>query len=227
MLRVAPQERGATAWNRFGVEGQRQVTDANRLGRPTDNSAAAANTGTAPMIGRRGLLAGLGAGAALATVSTPAAAFIRPPQAVRELAFEHLHTGERLTAPYMSRGRLDASGLGRLDYILRDWRTGEVVQIDRRLYGLLDALRARLRTDAPFQIISGYRAPKTNAMLRASSGGVAKRSYHTRAMAIDIVVPNRATEQVRDAALALGRGGVGYYPASGFVHVDVGPVRRW
>jgi uncharacterized protein YcbK (DUF882 family) len=102
-----------------------------------------------------------------------------------------------------------------------------VVRIDRRLYVLLDELRHRLRTDAPFQIISGYRAPKTNAMLRASSGGVAKRSYHTRAMAIDIVVPDRATEQVRDAALALRRGGVGYYPSSGFVHVDVGPVRRW
>ncbi|MBK1669455.1 hypothetical protein CKO28_15560 [Rhodovibrio sodomensis] len=163
----------------------------------------------------------------MALVGTPAAAFIRPPQVARTLAFEHLHTGERLVAPYLIRGRLDADGLGRLDYILRDWRTGEVVRIDRRLYALLDALRQRLRTDAPFQIISGYRAPKTNAMLRAASSGVAKRSYHTRAMAIDIVVPNRATEQVRDAALALRRGGVGYYPSSGFVHVDVGPVRRW
>jgi uncharacterized protein YcbK (DUF882 family) len=224
MLRVALQERGATAWNRFGVEGQRHVTDANQPGRQTGINAA---DGAPRTIGRRGLLAGLGAGAALAAVSSPAAAFIRPPQAVRELAFEHLHTGERLFAPYMSRGRLDAHGLGQLDYILRDWRTGDVVRIDRRLYGLLDALRERLRTDAPFQIISGYRAPKTNAMLRASSGGVAKRSYHTRAMAIDIVVPSRSTEQVRDAALALRRGGVGYYPASGFVHVDVGPVRRW
>jgi uncharacterized protein YcbK (DUF882 family) len=224
MLRVALQERGATAWNRFGVEGQRHVTDANQPGRQTGINAA---DGAPRTIGRRGLLAGLGAGAALAAVSSPAAAFIRPPQAVRELAFEHLHTGERLIAPYMSRGRLDAHGLGQLDYILRDWRTGDVVRIDRRLYGLLDALRERLRTDAPFQIISGYRAPKTNAMLRASSGGVAKRSYHTRAMAIDIVVPSRSTEQVRDAALALRRGGVGYYPASGFVHVDVGPVRRW
>ena len=178
-------------------------------------------------LGRRSLLAGLGAGAALAAAGTPAAAFIRPPRASRELTFEHLHTGERLSAVYMTRGRLDAAGLQRLDYILRDWRTGEVVRIDRRLYVLLDELRHRLRTDAPFQIISGYRAPKTNAMLRASSGGVAKRSYHTRAMAIDIVVPDRSTEQVRDAALNLRRGGVGYYPSSGFVHVDVGPVRRW
>jgi uncharacterized protein YcbK (DUF882 family) len=183
--------------------------------------AAPATTGLA----RRGLLAGLGAGAVLA--ASPAAAFVRPPRAVRQLAFEHLHTGERLVAPYLSRGRLDAAGLSELDYILRDWRTGDVVTIDRRLYVLLDELRVRLGTDAPFQIISGYRAPKTNAMLRASSGGVAKRSYHTRAMAIDIVVPNRSTEQVRDAALALRRGGVGHYPSSGFVHVDVGPVRRW
>jgi uncharacterized protein YcbK (DUF882 family) len=179
------------------------------------------------LLGRRSLLAGLGAGAALAAAGTPAAAFIRPPRASRELAFEHLHTGERLSAAYLTRGRLDAAGLQRLDYILRDWRTGEVVRIDRRLYVLLDELRHRLRTDAPFQIISGYRAPKTNAMLRSATGGVARRSYHTRAMAIDIVVPDRATDQVRDAALALRRGGVGYYPASGFVHVDVGPVRRW
>lgn len=182
---------------------------------------------TPHVIGRRGLLAGLGAGASLAVVRSPAAAFVRPPRAVRELAFEHLHTGERLVAPYLTRGRLDVPGLARLDTILRDWRTGDVVEIDRRLYLLLDELRQRLRTDAPFQIVSGYRAPNTNAMLRASTGGVAKRSYHTRAMAIDIVVPNRTTEQVRDAGLALGRGGVGHYPQSGFVHLDVGPVRRW
>ena len=199
------------------------MTDAIDLDAPIASSRERA----ARPLGRRGLLAGLGAGAALAAVSTPAAAFIRPPRAMRELTFEHLHTGERLSAAYLTRGRLDPHGLQRLDYILRDWRTGEVVRIDRRLYVLLDELRHRLGTDAPFQIISGYRAPKTNAMLRASSGGVAKRSYHTRAMAIDIVVPNRSTEQVRDAALNLRRGGVGYYPDSGFVHVDVGPVRRW
>ena len=200
------------------------MTDAIESGRPTDNGAADT---TARPLGRRSLLAGLGAGAALAAIGTPAAAFIRPPRAVRELTFEHLHTGERLSAAYMNRGRLDAQGLERLDYILRDWRTGDVVRIDRRLYVLLDELRHQLRSDAPLQIISGYRAPKTNAMLRAATGGVAQRSYHTRAMAIDIVVPNRSTEQVRDAALNLSGGGVGYYPTSGFVHVDVGPVRRW
>lgn len=195
---------------------------------PPEQPAALSTPVTTGLLGRRGLLAGLGAGVALAGVSTPAAAaIIRPPRAVRELAFEHLHTGERLVAPYLSRGRLHAQGLSRLDHILRDWRTGDVVQIDRRLYVLLDELRLRLRTQAPFQIISGYRAPKTNAMLRASSGGVAKRSYHTRAMAIDIVVPGRSTAEVRDAALAMRRGGVGHYPDSGFVHVDVGPVRHW
>lgn len=178
-------------------------------------------------IGRRALLAGLGAGAALSALGPPATAFVRPPRMARELAFEHLHTGERLAAAYLSRGRLDPAGLGELDDILRDWRTGDVVPIDRRLYVLLDDLRQRLRTDAPYQIVSGYRAPETNAMLRAATGGVAKRSYHARAMAIDVVVPTRTTEQVRDAALALSRGGVGYYPTSGFVHLDVGPVRRW
>ncbi|WP_215904972.1 DUF882 domain-containing protein [Rhodovibrio salinarum] len=146
---------------------------------------------------------------------------------MRQLAFENLHTGEQLVAPYLTRGRLDPEGLSQLDYILRDWRTEEVIRIDRRLYVLLDDLRRRLGSDAPYQIISGYRSPKTNAMLRASTSGVAKRSYHTRGMAIDIVVPNRTTAEVRDAALSLRRGGVGYYPESGFVHVDVGPVRRW
>lgn len=169
--------------------------------------------------------------AALATTASagagPAQALIRPPLMRRSLAFEHLHTGERLSAPYLVRGRLDPAGLRALDYMLRDWRTGDVVRIDRRLYALLDALRDELATDAPFQIVSGYRSPETNAMLRANSSGVAKRSYHVRAMAIDIVVPGRSTERIRDAALRLGRGGVGHYPQSGFVHVDVGPVRRW
>jgi uncharacterized protein YcbK (DUF882 family) len=202
----------------------------DRAGQRPNAAAATRDASEAPDPTRRRLLTGaaglLGAGAALG-LAGPAAALVRPPSMARTLAFEHLHTGERLEAAYLTRGRLDADGLAELDYILRDWRTEEVVRIDRRLYVLLDELRGRLGTDAPFQIISGYRSPKTNAMLRANSGGVARRSYHTRAMAIDVRVPGRSTWQVRDAALDLARGGVGYYPNSGFVHVDVGPVRRW
>jgi len=111
--------------------------------------------------------------------------------------------------------------------VLRDHRTGIEGAIDPKLLDLLHALRAVLGTSRAFQVISGYRSPATNQMLAASSRGVARDSLHTRGMAIDIRIPGVALEHLRDAAMRLKGGGVGYYAQSNFVHVDVGRVRSW
>lgn len=147
--------------------------------------------------------------------------------AARRLSFENLHTGESVAVAYWSDGAYLAESVRRIDHVLRDHRTGDVHPIDPRLLDLLHRLRARLDTAAPFQIISGYRSPATNATLADASGGVARNSLHTRGLAVDIRVPGRPLRAVRDAALVLQGGGVGFYPRSDFVHVDVGRVRAW
>jgi uncharacterized protein YcbK (DUF882 family) len=118
--------------------------------------------------------------------------------------------------------------LARVDHFLRDHRTGEVHHYDPRLFDLLaDLENAMGRPNAEIDIICGYRTPWSNEFLRTHTNGVAKNSLHMQAEAIDIRVPGTKTSAVRDAALALHRGGVGYYAQSNFVHVDVGRVRRW
>ncbi|GEO79962.1 hypothetical protein ROR02_00930 [Pararhodospirillum oryzae] len=113
------------------------------------------------------------------------------------------------------------------DHVLRDHRTGQVHRIDSSLLDLLYALGGRLETGKPFQIICGYRSPETNSLLRQKSSGVARNSLHMEGMAVDIALQDRSLPQLRSAALSLQKGGVGYYPKSGFVHVDVGAVRSW
>ncbi len=145
----------------------------------------------------------------------------------RALRFDNLHTGEKLKAVYWRNGKYLRDGLEDINRILRDFRTDQIKPIDRNLLDLLHALNKTLETDKPYEVISGYRSPKTNEMLRAKSSRVARNSYHMRGMAIDLRVPGRELIQVRRAALKLQNGGVGYYPSSNFVHVDVGPVRAW
>jgi uncharacterized protein YcbK (DUF882 family) len=145
----------------------------------------------------------------------------------RILALRNLHTGEFVQATYWAAGRYVREGLSRIDRLLRDYRTDAVHPIDRRLLDVLGALHGRLETREPFEVISGYRSPATNAMLVATTRGVAPGSLHVQGMAIDIRVPGRPLRAVRDAAKALAAGGVGYYPDSDFVHVDVGRVRYW
>jgi uncharacterized protein YcbK (DUF882 family) len=180
--------------------------------------------------GRRQFLragtAALAAGLAAAALPGTALAAIGRSR-VRSVAFDNLHTGEHLKVDYWVNGRYMPDALGAVDRVLRDFRTGEVHAIDPKLLDLLDALRFRLDTPAPFQVISGYRSPKTNTMLHEASTGVAVHSLHVEGMAIDIRVPGRPLETLRAAALDLRRGGVGYYPRSDFVHVDVGRVRFW
>ncbi len=174
-------------------------------------------------IERRALLRG--GAASLLLASTPGLALAS--QAVRKLKFENLHTGERLATEYCVDGCYQPGALEAVNHILRDHRTGEVHAIDPHLLDLLHDLNAKLETNEAFQVISGYRSPQTNAMLHERSSGVASKSLHPQGKAIDIRVPGRALNIVHANALSLARGGVGFYPTSDFVHVDVGRVRRW
>lgn len=146
---------------------------------------------------------------------------------MRSVSLDNLHTGESLEAVYWDAGQYIPDVLDAVNVHLRDYRTGDVHAIDPRLLDLLDAVAARTETRKKFQVISGYRSPKTNAMLHEQSGQVAKKSMHLQGMAIDVRLPDVELQHLHAAALSLGRGGVGYYPESNFVHIDVGPVRSW
>jgi len=173
-------------------------------------------------IRRRNLLGG---GLALAGIaSTPA--WARAGEA-RSLSLLNLHTGERLTAAYWEAGSYIPDAMQALAQVLRDHRTGEVHSMDAGLFDLVTSLRTRLETEATVHVISGYRSPRTNEALRQASSGVAKRSLHMDGMAMDLRLPGVDLARLRDAAWDLQRGGVGYYPGSDFVHVDVGRIRRW
>ena len=150
-------------------------------------------------------------------------------QAARDphLAFRHTHTEERLRVAFRNRQGYIQPALQRMDWLLRDFRTGESTRMDPRLYDMLHALSLACGGDT-FEIISGYRSSTTNTMLRKTrGGGVAKRSLHMDGKAIDIRLVGVDTARLRDAALALGAGGVGYYPDSDFVHIDTGAGRSW
>jgi len=147
--------------------------------------------------------------------------------APRTLALLNLHTGERLKATYFEGGEYVPDALSAMNTLLRDFRTGDVHPMAPGLFDLIANLQQRLQTDATVHVISGYRSPTTNASLHARSSGVATHSLHMEGEAMDIRIPGVQLADLRDAALGLRRGGVGYYPASDFVHVDVGRVRRW
>lgn len=144
------------------------------------------------------------------------------------LRFFHTHTGEHLDVIYRHGQNYDRDAEARINQYLRDYRTGDVHEYDPRLFDLLHDLLVSLgRPDAEIDVVCGYRTPRTNEYLRTHGHGVALHSLHMQAMAIDIRVPGVSTAELRDAALRLHRGGVGYYAKSAFVHVDVGRVRRW
>ncbi len=151
-----------------------------------------------------------------------------PSPAEYRLRFYHTHTGERLDLIYKRGGAYIPEALARIDHFLRDHRTGDVHHYDPRLFDLLSDLERSVgHPNAEIDVICGYRTPWSNEFLRTHSSGVAKHSLHMQAEAIDIRLPGLRTSLVRDAAMALHRGGVGYYASSDFVHVDVGRVRRW
>ncbi len=157
---------------------------------------------------------------ALASISN----FISP---ARTLSLYNYHTNENLETTYWQQGAYVPEALDQLNHILRDHRTDEVKSIDADLLDLLYVLHSKLKSCTPFHIISGYRSPKTNSLLRKQSKGVAKKSLHTRGKAIDIYLPGCNLKDLRRIAVKIRGGGVGYYPRSGFLHLDVGRVRQW
>ncbi len=152
---------------------------------------------------------------------------------VRSLAFHNTHTNEKLDVPYWVSGGYQESGLTAIDWILRDHRTGEVTRIDPKLLDLLHLLREQAaqagaaNESAVYEIISGYRSPYSNEMLRNRSGAVARHSLHLKGMAADVRLTGVPLRRLHAAALDIARGGVGYYPGDDFVHLDTGRVRSW
>jgi uncharacterized protein YcbK (DUF882 family) len=165
------------------------------------------------------------ASSALPMIATPARAAMT---GERRLAFFNTHTRERLALAYAVDGRYVPAALVALDRLLRDHYSGEVGRIDPQLFDLLHGVQRELAQDGTFEVISGFRSDATNARLRErGGGGVARRSLHLQGRAIDVRLPGAALAEVRDAALSLRGGGVGFYAREQFVHIDTGRVRAW
>ncbi|WP_431854833.1 DUF882 domain-containing protein [Azospirillum sp.] len=179
-------------------------------------------------IGRRELLRFGFAAAAAATVLHPEESHALMKAPPRQLTFVNLHTGEQVRAAYWAQGRYLREGMREINRLMRDHRNGAVHPIDPRLMDVLFHLQHRVGARGPIQVVSGYRSPQTNALLQESDpDGVATHSYHMEGKAVDIRLPGMPLRTLHKAALSLRAGGVGYYPSSNFVHVDVGPLRRW
>jgi uncharacterized protein YcbK (DUF882 family) len=172
--------------------------------------------------GRRRALAGVLA--VVATSLLPLGSHANPG---RRLVLVNTHTGEVLDTVFGTDAGYLPGELGRLDWLLRDHRTGEVLPLEARLFDLLVELAVKAGVEPRYEIISGYRSPASNAMLVSTSDGVSSRSLHMEGKAIDVRLTGAPLERLRDLALARGAGGVGYYPGSDFVHLDVGRVRSW
>jgi len=143
------------------------------------------------------------------------------------LTLYNIHSHETFYAPFFEKNYYKLSGLFEINRAFIDYRTKEMIQVDVKLVNLLYDIKVRLGLDKQFNILSGYRSPKTNAWLRKRNKGVAKNSFHMYGKAVDLSVPGVSLRKLRDVAMSLKQGGVGYYPKSGFVHIDVGPVRSW
>ncbi|WP_293899525.1 DUF882 domain-containing protein [Phenylobacterium sp.] len=179
------------------------------------------------LVRRRDLLC-MGSAAGLAVIAAPAwaqsiDAILQPRRAV----LDNLHTGETFNEVYYANGTYLPDALAEATRVMRDWRTGDEHFIDPSLFDVLHAIGGRLETRQPFKIISGYRSPRTNAMLHARSHEVAEGSQHVLGKAIDVRIEGVDLAHLHNAALDLGAGGVGYYPSSNFVHIDTGRVRQW
>ncbi len=182
----------------------------------------------APVLTRRAFIGGAAVGLAVASPAFAAApAVLRNAGNFRALSLVNSHTAERLNCVYWIDGEYVPEALEAFNYILRDWRQNLVMPIDRRTIDIVAETHRRLACREPFDVVSGYRSPMTNAMLRGRGRGVAKYSYHMKGMAVDIACKSRSVGQVASAAKSLGAGGVGLYSRSSFTHVDSGPVRDW
>ena len=145
----------------------------------------------------------------------------------RSLALFNTHTSEHVNAVFWSEGRYVNDALEEINYLLRDHRTGAIKPINKQLLDVLSAINTIIGTNHPFDIISGYRSSETNELLRKKSKGVAKNSYHILGQAVDVRIPGYRLSRLKEVAVHLKSGGVGYYPKSDFIHIDLGPVRCW
>ena len=145
----------------------------------------------------------------------------------REVSFRNLHTGEEFKGEYFYNGRYQKDAFKEIRKVLRDHRENSSFPIDPRLMDIIFVLQSRLENSRPYEVLSGYRSPKTNKMLRDRSIGVAKRSLHMQGQAIDLRLPGTRLKNLRKQASHLQAGGVGYYSRSQFIHLDTGRVRQW
>jgi uncharacterized protein YcbK (DUF882 family) len=175
---------------------------------------------------RTALRAGLGLIAA-AAMPVPAFAKVLINHPSRELSFVNLHTGEKLKAEYVHNGAYVPSAIRAISYLMRDHHNNQVRQIDPHLIDVAHMLHGRVGSKGPIDIVCGYRSPETNAMMHEISAGVAVHSMHIQGKAMDIRIPGTRLGSMRKSALALGLGGVGYYPEDDFLHIDTGPKRAW
>lgn len=168
---------------------------------------------------------------AASSIITPASAsiFSRSTQldGARKIAFRNSHTGETFSGVYRVGDKYLPDAFDRINIVLRDFRTNELFPIDPRVIDIIYTVHQTTHQADPYEVLSGYRCPKTNASLRAHSEGVAKNSLHMTGQAIDLRLPGFDTKQIRNIAISLKAGGVGYYAKSNFVHMDTGDVRTW
>ncbi|MBO9477143.1 DUF882 domain-containing protein [Shimia sp. R11_0] len=173
----------------------------------------------------------LGAFAATTLVAAPtyskAAGFLRGGGDVRRIRMYSGRTGERIDTIYWVEGKYIKDAVKEVNAFMRDWRTNDVINIDIRTIDIMAAAHNLMDASEPYMLLSGYRSPKTNAMLRSRSRGVAKNSLHMKGQAADLRLASRSVSQMARAAAACRAGGVGRYSGSNFVHMDCGPVRTW
>jgi uncharacterized protein YcbK (DUF882 family) len=148
-------------------------------------------------------------------------------EGARRLAFRNTHTGESFSGVYRVGDKYLPDAFKQINMVMRDFRTNQVYAMDPRVIDIIYTVHRMTGQSKPFEIISGYRSPKTNNMLRKASSGVAKKSYHMKGQAIDLRMDGFSTKRIRDIAVSLRAGGVGYYSKSNFVHMDTGDVRDW
>ncbi|TWI38159.1 YcbK family protein [Paracoccus sulfuroxidans] len=179
-------------------------------------------------ISRRGIL---GVFAATAVVAAPVMAnafgILRGAGDIRRIRMYSGRTGESIDTVYWVEGKYIRDALNEINVFMRDWRTGQAIGIDPRTVDIAAASHRLLQTNEPYMMLSGYRSPQTNAMLRSRSSGVARNSLHMTGKAADLRLKSRSVGQMYSAAAACNAGGVGKYSRSNFVHMDCGPVRHW
>lgn len=181
------------------------------------------------VVTRRSVLGGLAGLSAIAAAPSFAGtpAVLTGAGDIRSLKLFNPRTGERLDSVYWVEGEYIPQVLDEVNFIFRDWRRNELRSVDVRTLDIMAAASRLMDTTEPYQLMSGYRSPETNNALRASTRGVARNSYHTRAMAADLRLSSRSVQNMYQAGVACNAGGVGRYPRSNFVHFDCGPVRTW